>query len=158
MTDMLERWTNDYQIISIEDGLAEDDWEGWKLLTERLGNKIQLIGDDLFTTNAERLQRGIDSNAGNAVLVKMNQIGTVTETVNVIEIAKKAGYKTIVSARSGETEDATIADLAVGLNAGQIKIGSLAGSSRLAKYNQLLRINEQLAGKYTDVKKVYTLN
>ena len=158
MIDMLEKWTNDYPIISIEDGLAEDDWEGWRFLTERLGNKIQLIGDDLFTTNSNRLQKGIDSNAGNAVLVKMNQVGTISETVHVMEMAKNAGFKTIVSARSGETEDATIADLAVGLNAEQIKIGSLAGSSRLAKYNQLLRINEQLPGKYADVKKVYTLN
>jgi enolase len=158
MIDMLGKWTNDYPIISIEDGLAEDDWDGWKILTERLGNKIQLIGDDLFTTNPQRIQKGIDSNAGNAVLIKMNQIGTLSQTVNVIEIAKNAGFKTIISARSGETEDATIADLAVGLNAGQIKIGSLAGSSRLAKYNQLQRINEQLADKYTDVKKVYTLN
>ena len=148
MIDMLEKWTTDYPVISIEDGLAEDDWDGWILLTERLGNKIQLIGDDLFTTNPQRLKKGIDSKAGNAVLVKMNQVGTISESVHVMEIAKNAGFKTIVSARSGETEDATIADLAVGLNAGQIKIGSLAGSSRLAKYNQLLRINEQLDGKY----------
>jgi len=148
MVDMLEKWTNDYPIISIEDGLAEDDWEGWKQLTLRLGNKIQLIGDDLFTTNPERIQKGIDINAGNAVLVKMNQIGTLTETVKAMDMAKKAGFKTVISARSGETEDPTLADLAVGLNSEQIKIGSLAGSSRLAKYNQLLRINEQLGGKY----------
>ncbi len=148
MVDMLERWTNDYPVISIEDGLAEDDWEGWKELTLRLGNKIQLIGDDLFATNPERIQRGIDINAGNAVLIKMNQIGTLTETVEAMEMAKKAGFKTVISARSGETEDHTLADLAVGLNSEQIKIGSLARSSRLAKYNQLLRINEQLGGRY----------
>ena len=148
MVDMLEKWTNDYPIISIEDGLAEDDWEGWKQLTLRLGNKIQLIGDDLFTTNPERIQKGIDINAGNAVLVKMNQIGTLTETVKAMDMAKKAGFKTVISARSGETEDSTLADLAVGLNSEQIKIGSLARSSRLAKYNQLLRINEQLGGMY----------
>ncbi len=148
MVDMLEQWTKDYPVISIEDGLAEDDWEGWGMLTARLGNKIQLIGDDLFTTNPERIQKGIDEHAGNAVLVKMNQIGTLTETVKAIDMAKKAGFKTVISARSGETEDTTIADLAVGLNSRQIKIGSLAGSSRLAKYNQLLRINEQLRGSY----------
>jgi enolase len=148
MVDMLEMWANNYPIISIEDGLAEEDWEGWKQLTLRLGNKIQLIGDDLFTTNPDRIQKGIDINAGNAVLVKMNQIGTLTETVKAMDMAKKAGFKTVISARSGETEDSTLADLAVGLNSEQIKIGSLAGSSRLAKYNQLLRINEQLKGKY----------
>jgi len=148
MVNMLEKWANDYPIISIEDGLAEDDWEGWKQLTLRLGNKIQLIGDDLFTTNPDRIQKGIDINAGNAVLVKMNQIGTLTETVKAMDMAKKAGFKTVISARSGETEDSTLADLAVGLNSKQIKIGSLARSSRLAKYNQLLRINEQLGGKY----------
>lgn len=144
MVNMLEKWTNDYPIISLEDGLSEDDWDGWKKLTERLGNKIQLIGDDLFVTNPERIQKGIDMKAGNAVLVKMNQIGTLTETVKAMEMAKKAGYKTIISARSGETEDSTLADLAIGLKSDQIKIGSLAGSSRLAKYNQLLRIDEQL--------------
>ncbi len=148
MIDMLEKWTNDYPIISIEDGLAEEDWEGWQQLTQRLGNKIQLIGDDLFTTNPERIQRGIDMKAGNAVLIKMNQIGTLTETVQAVKMAKGAGFKTVISARSGETEDATLADLAVGLNGGQIKIGSLARSSRLAKYNQLLRINEQVGGRY----------
>jgi enolase len=147
MIDMFEKWTSDYSIISIEDGLAEDDWEGWKQLTMRLGNKIQLIGDDLFTSNPARIQKGVDIKAGNAVLVKMNQIGTLTETVKAIEVTKKAGFKTVISARSGETEDFTLADLAVGLNCGQIKIGSLAGSSRLAKYNQLLRINEELGNK-----------
>lgn len=148
MVALLEKWTLAYPIISIEDGLAEDDWEGWKLLNARIGNKIQLIGDDLFTTNPERIRKGIDVKACNAVLVKMNQIGTLTETVVAMNTAKKAGFNTIISARSGETEDATLADLAVGLNAGQIKIGSLAGSSRLAKYNQLLRINEDLQGSY----------
>ena len=149
MVDMLERWTKNYPVISIEDGLAEDDWEGWKELTARLGSKIQLIGDDLFTTNIERIQKGIDIGAGNAVLVKMNQIGTLTETVEALQMAKKAGFNTVMSARSGETEDSTLADLAVGLNSGQIKIGSVAGSSRLSKYNQLLRINEQLKGRYS---------
>lgn len=151
MVDMLEKWTIDYPVISIEDGMAEDDWEGWGQLTLRLGNKVQLIGDDLFTTNPIRIQKGIDMNAANAVLVKMNQIGTLTETVKAMNMAREAGFKTVISARSGETEDSTIADLAVGLNSGQIKIGSLAGSSRLAKYNQLLRINEQLGGSYAGI-------
>ena len=148
MVEMLVQWTKDYPVISIEDGLAEDDWEGWQRLTKKLGNKVQLIGDDLFTTHPERIQKGIDLHAGNAVLVKMNQIGTLTETVKAIELAKKADFRTVISARSGETEDSTLADLAVGLDSKQIKIGSLAGSSRLAKYNQLLRINEQLGGTY----------
>lgn len=148
MVDMLESWTKNYPVISIEDGLAEDDWAGWQLLTEKLGNKIQLIGDDLFTTNVTRIKKGIDTNAANAVLIKMNQIGTLTETVEAVKLAKGAGFKTIISARSGETEDNTLADLAVGLNGGQIKIGSITRSSRLSKYNQLLRINEQLNGSY----------
>jgi enolase len=148
MVNMLERWTKDYAVISIEDGLAEEDWEGWKELTSRIGNKIQLIGDDLFCTNPARIQKGIENKAGNAVLIKMNQIGTLTETVEAVHLAKKAGLKTVASARSGETEDSTLADLAVGLNCGQIKIGSLARSSRLSKYNQLIRINEQLGGSY----------
>lgn len=148
MVDMLEKWTRDHPVISIEDGLAENDWEGWTLLTQRLGRNIQLIGDDLFTTNPIRLQKGFDLKAGNSILVKMNQIGTLTETVFTLNMAREAGFKTIVSARSGETEDATLADLAVGLNGGQIKIGSVAGSSRLAKYNQLLRINEQIGHRY----------
>ena len=157
MVDMLEKWTKDHPVISIEDGLAENDWEGWTLLTQRLGKHIQLIGDDLFTTNPARLQKGFDLKAGNSILVKMNQIGTLTETVFTLNMAKNAGFKTIVSARSGETEDATLSDLAVGLNGGQIKIGSVAGSSRLAKYNQLLRINEQLGGKYIG-NSVFELN
>lgn len=123
MVDMLEKWTIDYPVISIEDGMAEDDWEGWGQLTLKLGNKVQLIGDDLFTTNPIRIQKGIDMNAANAVLVKMNQIGTLTETVKAMNMARGAGFKTVISARSGETEDSTIADLAVGLNSGQIKIG-----------------------------------
>jgi enolase len=131
-------------VVSIEDGMAEDDWDGWKLLTKELGNKVQLIGDDLFTTNPERLQRGIDEKVANAILIKPNQIGTLTETLAVIEQARAAGYRTIISARSGETEDTTIADLAVATGAGQIKIGSVARSERLAKYNQLLRIEEQM--------------
>ncbi len=145
---MLEKWTREHPVISIEDGLAENDWEGWQLLTQKLGKHVQLIGDDLFTTNPERLQKGFDLKAGNSILVKMNQIGTLTETVHTLNMAKGAGFKTIISARSGETEDATLADLAVGLNGGQIKIGSVAGSSRLAKYNQLLRINEQIEQRY----------
>ena len=148
MVAMLEQWTNSYPIISIEDGLAEEDWEGWQELTARIGKTIQLVGDDLFTTNPQRIQKGIETHAANAVLVKMNQIGTLTETVEAVRMAKQAGFKTVISARSGETEDSTLADLAVGLDGGQIKIGSLARSSRLAKYNQLLRINEQLGGRY----------
>ena len=133
-----------YPIVSIEDGLAEDDWDGWTALTAALGDKIQLVGDDLYVTNAKRLKRGIEEKAGNAVLVKVNQIGTLTETLETIEMAKKAGFGIILSHRSGETEDSTIADLAVATNAGQIKTGSLSRSDRVAKYNQLLRIEEQL--------------
>ena len=139
----LERLADEYPIVSIEDGLAEDDWEGWAALTRALGRRVQLVGDDLFATNIERLERGIGSDVGNAVLVKMNQIGTLTETVDVIERGRAAGYATIVSARSGETEDSFLADFAVGTCAGQIKIGSLAQSERLSKYNQLLRIEEE---------------
>lgn len=133
-----------YPIVSIEDGLAEDDWSGWVALTKSLGDKVQLVGDDLYVTNAKRLKRGIEEKAGNAVLVKVNQIGTLTETLETIEMAKKAGFGIILSHRSGETEDATIADLAVATNAGQIKTGSLSRSDRIAKYNQLLRIEEEL--------------
>jgi len=140
----LEQMTLDYPILSIEDGLAEDDWEGWARLTERLGDRVQIVGDDLFATNAARLRRGIDTGVANSVLVKMNQIGTLTETLAVIRLSQDARYAPVVSARSGETEDDFIADLAVGTSAGQIKIGSLAQSERLAKYNQLLRIEEQL--------------
>jgi enolase len=144
MVDLLRRWTADYPILSIEDGMAEDDWDGWQMLTTALGRHVQLIGDDLFATNAERLRRGIAAGAANAVLVKPNQIGTLTETLEVVRMAREAGYRTILSARSGETEDSTLADLAVATGAGQIKIGSVARSERLAKYNQLLRIEEQL--------------
>jgi enolase len=144
MVDMLCRWTADYPILSIEDGMAEDDWDGWQKLTTALGQHVQLIGDDLFVTNPERLRRGIAAGAANAVLVKPNQIGTLTETLEVVRIAREAGYRTVLSARSGETEDSTLADLAVATGAGQIKIGSVARSERLAKYNQLLRIEEQL--------------
>jgi enolase len=133
-----------YPIISIEDGMAEDDWEGWKLMTDKLGDKIQLMGDDLFVTNVERLKKGIDLGIGNSILIKLNQIGTLTETLDAIEMANRAGYTAVVSHRSGETEDATIADLAVALNTGQIKTGAPARSERVAKYNQLLRIEEEL--------------
>ncbi|MCB1840857.1 MAG: phosphopyruvate hydratase, partial [Alphaproteobacteria bacterium] len=133
-----------YPIVSIEDGMAEDDWKGWQQLTAALGDKVQLVGDDLYVTNAKRLKQGIGQKAGNAVLVKVNQIGTLTETLETIEMAKKAGFGIVLSHRSGETEDSTIADLAVATNAGQIKTGSLSRSDRMAKYNQLLRIEEQL--------------
>ena len=143
-----------YPIVSIEDGLAEDDWKGWKILTEQLGNKIQLVGDDLFVTNPTRLQRGLDEGVANSILIKLNQIGTLTETLDVIELAKRNSYTTVISHRSGETEDATIADLAVATNAGQIKTGSLSRTDRLAKYNQLLRIEEELCGsaKFMGIK------
>ncbi|MDX2179944.1 MAG: phosphopyruvate hydratase [Bryobacteraceae bacterium] len=143
VVDLLEGWCAKYPIVSIEDGLAEDDWEGWRLLTERLGEKVQLIGDDLFTTNPARVQRGIGEKCANAVLVKMNQIGTLTETLEVIALAKANGYRTVVSARSGETEDTTMSDLAVATGAGQIKVGSVNQSERLAKYNRLLRIERE---------------
>jgi enolase len=144
MVEMLRGWVDRYPVLSIEDGLAEDDWDGWRELTAALGDQVQLIGDDLFVTNPGRLKRGIASGVGNAVLVKVNQVGTLTETLEVLRLARSAGYRAVVSARSGETEDATIADLAVGTGAGQIKIGSVARGERLAKYNQLLRIEEEL--------------
>jgi enolase len=146
-SDMVEyyaRLVKSYPIVSIEDGLDESDWKGWSLLTEKLGNRVQLVGDDLFVTNVEFLGRGIRENIGNAILIKVNQIGTLTETIEAMQMAQQAGYGVIVSHRSGETEDTTIADLAVGLNAGQIKTGSLSRTDRLAKYNQLLRIEEML--------------
>jgi enolase len=149
LVDLLASWVDEYPIVSIEDGLAEDDWKGWRALTKRLGARVQLVGDDLFTTNRQRLQRGIQEGVANAVLVKMNQIGTVTETLQVIQDAQRAGYQTVVSARSGETEDSSMADLAVATNAGQIKVGSVAQSERLAKYNQLLRIEEELGARAT---------
>ncbi len=145
-----ESWAKQYPIISIEDGMAEDDWKGWKMLTEALGSKCQLVGDDLFVTNVKRLSRGIEENIGNALLVKVNQIGTLTETINAVSMAQNNGFNTIMSHRSGETEDSTIADLAVALNCGQIKTGSASRSDRMAKYNQLIRIEEILAesGEY----------
>ncbi len=145
-----ESWVKQYPIISIEDGMAEDDWKGWKMMTETLGKKCQIVGDDLFVTNVERLARGIKEDIANALLVKVNQIGTLTETINAVSMAQQAGYNTIMSHRSGETEDSTIADLAVALNCGQIKTGSASRSDRMAKYNQLLRIEEILAdsGQY----------
>ena len=143
-TDMLAGWCDKYPIISIEDGMHEGDWDGWKLLTERLGSKVQLVGDDLFVTNTKILKEGIDKRIANSILIKINQIGTLTETFAAIEMAKRAGYTAVISHRSGETEDSTIADIAVGLNAGQIKTGSLSRSDRIAKYNQLLRIEEDL--------------
>ncbi len=143
-TDMLATWCDKYPIISIEDGMAEGDWDGWKLLTDKLGQKVQLVGDDLFVTNTKILKEGIDKHIGNSILIKINQIGTLTETLAAIEMAKRAGYTAVISHRSGETEDSTIADIAVGTNAGQIKTGSLSRSDRMAKYNQLLRIEEDL--------------
>src|SRR5215207_959330 len=143
-TDMLATWVDKYPIISIEDGMAEGDWDGWKHLAERLGSKIQLVGDDLFVTNTKILKEGIDKRVANSILIKINQIGTLTETFSAIEMAKRAGYTAVISHRSGETEDSTIADIAVGTNAGQIKTGSLSRSDRIAKYNQLLRIEEEL--------------
>jgi len=142
--EYLAQLAEKYPIISIEDGMAEDDWDGWKLLTDRLGNKVQLVGDDLFVTNVKRLQKGIDMHVGNSILVKVNQIGSLTETINAVTLAQTNGYTSIMSHRSGETEDTTIADLAVALNCGQIKTGSASRSDRIAKYNQLLRIEEEL--------------
>jgi enolase len=146
MIDLWTDWVRQYPIISIEDGLAEGDWEGWKALTAALGDRIQLVGDDVFVTNPEILKRGIADHVGNALLVKLNQIGTVTETLDAIALARDAGYGTVISHRSGETEDSTIADLAVGTSAGQIKTGSASRSDRVAKYNQVLRIEEELGG------------
>lgn len=144
MVDLLAGWVEKYPICSIEDGCDEDDWDGWKLLTEKIGDKCQLVGDDLFVTNVERLQRGIDEGIANSILIKVNQIGTLTETIDSIRLADRHGYTSVTSHRSGETEDATIADLAVALSTGQIKTGSASRSDRMAKYNQLLRIEEQL--------------
>jgi len=144
MVDYWKNWANKYPIISIEDGLAEDDWSGWKLLTEAIGDKVQLVGDDLFVTNKKRLKMGIDQGIANSILVKVNQIGTLSETIESVQLATKNGYTSVMSHRSGETEDSTIADLAVALNTGQIKTGSASRSDRMAKYNQLLRIEEEL--------------
>jgi enolase len=144
MVDYWNTWVNKYPILSIEDGMAEDDWKGWEKHTKALGNKIQLVGDDLFVTNVKRLQQGIETNVANAILVKVNQIGSLTETIDAVNLAHRNSYKSIMSHRSGETEDSTIADLAVALNCGQIKTGSASRSDRMAKYNQLLRIEEEL--------------
>lgn len=159
MVDYYEMLCEKYPVISIEDGLAEDDWKGWKILTERLGNRIQLVGDDLFVTNTKRLSEGIEKGIANSILIKVNQIGTLTETFDAIEMAKKAGYTAVVSHRSGESEDTTIADIVVGLNAGQIKTGSLSRTDRIAKYNQLLRIEERLedAGQYAGLDAFYNI-
>lgn len=157
--DYLEELVNKYPIISIEDGMDENDWDGWKLLTERLGERVQLVGDDLFVTNTEILSNGIEKGIGNSILIKVNQIGSLTETFEAIEMAKKAGYTAVISHRSGETEDATIADIAVATNAGQIKTGSLSRTDRIAKYNQLLRIEDQLGelAVYDGLKSFYNL-
>lgn len=157
--DYLEELVNKYPIITIEDGMDENDWEGWKALTERLGKRVQLVGDDFFVTNTEYLARGIKEGAANSILIKVNQIGTLTETFEAIEMAKEAGYTAVVSHRSGETEDSTIADIAVATNAGQIKTGSLSRTDRIAKYNQLLRIEDQLGevAQYKGIKSFYNL-
>lgn len=150
-----EDWISKYPIVSLEDGMAEDDWEGWKTLTDKLGAKIQLVGDDVFVTNTKRLQQGIDSGVANSILIKVNQIGTLTETINAVQLAQTNGYTAIISHRSGETEDTTIADLAVALNCGQIKTGSASRTDRIAKYNQLLRINELLGASAIFPKYIY---
>ncbi len=160
MVDYWADWAKKYPILSIEDGLAEDDWEGWKLLSDKIGKNIQLVGDDLFVTNVTRLQKGIDKNIANSILVKVNQIGTLTETINAVQLAQNNSYTSVMSHRSGETEDTTIADLAVALNCGQIKTGSASRSDRVAKYNQLLRIEEQLgdAARYLGKEFKYVKN
>jgi enolase len=159
LADFYVELVNKYPIISIEDGLDENDWEGWKILTDKLGKKIQLVGDDLFVTNTERLSRGIKEGIANSILIKVNQIGSLTETFQAIEMAKKAGYTAVVSHRSGETEDSTIADIAVATNAGQIKTGSLSRTDRIAKYNQLLRIEDELGdvAVYNGLKSFYNI-
>ena len=144
MVDYWAEWTSKYPIISIEDGLDEDDWQGWKMLTDKIGDKVQLVGDDLFVTNTKRLSQGIEQDVANSILVKVNQIGTLTETIEAVSMATFNNYTSIISHRSGETEDTTIADLAVALNTGQIKTGSASRSDRVAKYNRLLRIEEEL--------------
>ena len=160
LTDFYATLVEKYPIVSIEDGLDENDWDGWKVLTEKLGKKIQLVGDDLFVTNTEKLRRGIDENIGNSILIKVNQIGSLTETFDAIEMAKRAGYTAVISHRSGETEDSTIADIAVASNAGQIKTGSLSRTDRIAKYNQLLRIEDELGetARYNGLKSLYNLD
>ncbi|HDZ86607.1 MAG TPA: phosphopyruvate hydratase [Actinobacteria bacterium] len=159
MVDFYADWVEKYPIFSIEDGMAEEDWDGWKMLTERIGDKVQIVGDDLFVTNVKRLEKGINSSVANAILIKVNQIGTLTETLDTIEMAKKAGYSNIISHRSGETEDTTISDLAVAVGAGQIKTGAPCRTDRVAKYNQLLRIEEELGeiAKYAGLSIVKTV-
>ena len=159
MVDLYEDWANNFPIVTIEDGLDEEDWDGWKLLTDRLGEKLQLVGDDLFVTNTERLERGIKGGIANSILIKVNQIGTITETLDAIEMAKRAGYTAVISHRSGETEDTTIADLAVAVNAGQIKTGAPSRTDRVAKYNQLLRIEETIGepARYCGMESFYNL-
>ena len=159
MVDLYEEWVNNFPIVTIEDGLDEEDWDGWKVLTDRLGKKVQLVGDDLFVTNTERLERGIEAGVANSILIKVNQIGTITETLDAIERAKRAGYTAVISHRSGETEDTTIADLAVAVNAGQIKTGAPSRTDRVAKYNQLLRIEEMVGeqARYCGLKSFYNL-
>jgi enolase len=160
MTDYFEQLVRDYPIASIEDGMAEDDWTGWKMITDRLGSKVQLVGDDLFVTNVKRLAQGIEEGVANSILIKVNQIGTLTETIAAVRLAQGHDYTAVMSHRSGETEDATIADLAVALCTGQIKTGSLARSDRVAKYNQLLRIEEDLGERavYPGVKALKAYN
>ena len=159
MIDWYEELINKYPIISIEDGLSEDDWDGWKLMTDRLSEKIQIVGDDLFVTNTERLSKGIKTKTANSILIKLNQIGTITETLDAIELAKTHGYTAVISHRSGETEDTTIADLAVATNAGQIKTGAPSRTDRVAKYNQLLRIEDELGetSRYLGIETFYNL-
>ena len=144
MVDFWADWAKKYPILSIEDGMSEDDWDGWKGMTDKIGEKVQIVGDDLFVTNIERLKQGVEQGIGNSILVKVNQIGTLTETIDTVNYAHKHAYKSVISHRSGETEDTFIADLAVALNSGQIKTGSASRSDRMAKYNQLLRIEEEL--------------
>lgn len=159
MVEYYVKWTDLYPVISIEDGMAEDDWDGWQLLTERLGGRVQLVGDDLYVTNVERLGKGIEPGASNSILIKPNQVGTLTETMAAIRMAQHAGWTAVVSHRSGETEDTTIADLAVGLNTGMIKAGAPCRSERTAKYNRLLRIESELAGEasFAGMKAFYNL-
>ncbi|MFI3177536.1 MAG: phosphopyruvate hydratase, partial [Eubacteriales bacterium] len=160
MIDMFAEWVDKYPIISIEDGLGEKDWDGWKILTDRIGDKVQLVGDDLFVTNPSILKEGIEKGIANAILVKVNQIGSLTETFDAMQMAKEAGYTCVVSHRSGETEDTTIADIAVGFNAGQIKTGSMSRTDRIAKYNQLLRIHDQLGevSEYKGISAFYNIS
>jgi enolase len=160
MVDFYEELVDKYPIISIEDGLDEDDWENWALLNERIGDRVQLVGDDLYVTNSKRLNRGIEDDVSNSILIKVNQIGTLTETLDTIEMAKKAGYTAVISHRSGETSDTIISDLVVAMNTGQIKTGAPARSERVAKYNQLLRIEEALgnAARYAGMDAFYNIN